>query len=303
MRREGDLLLEHLAQAKAKVLLCAPFIKVSVAKRLLAAIPVGVSVEIITRWHPEEVAAGVSDLEVFELVASRNDTLLKLLDKLHAKLYFSDQKLLAGSANLTATALGWCDRPNVELLVAVSVDDEAVLRCLAELQGARLATAEERAAIQTKVDTMERVTLPGAEQIADDLAHLWLPRLAAPERLYQAYLPSARDRQTSSALEAADHDLQALAVVPNLNEVDFRAQIAERFASMPAIAALLSAAQRDLEDTEASDLIRTMAMESEIAPHTRWQIVREWMTYFLGDKYEIAPQSFVTRLRPGAGRS
>ena len=33
-----------------------------------------------------------------------------------------------------------------------------------------------------------------------------------------------------------------------------------------------------------------------------WQIVREWLTYFLRDKYEIAPQSFITRLRPGASR-
>lgn len=69
MRREGDLLIAHLATARRGVLLCAPFIKAAVAKRLLSVIPPGVPVEIYTRWHVEEVAAGVSDLTTPQNVA------------------------------------------------------------------------------------------------------------------------------------------------------------------------------------------------------------------------------------------
>jgi phosphatidylserine/phosphatidylglycerophosphate/cardiolipin synthase-like enzyme len=303
MRRDGDLLVEHVGRANAGVLLCAPFIKVGVAKRLLAAIRPGVPVEIVTRWHAEEVAAGVSDLGVFDLAMARPATTMRLLDNLHAKLYFSDDDLLAGSANLTATALGWCDKPNLELLLQIPSDDEAVVRCRAELAAARPATAEERDAIQAVVDTLQRAPLPEAEATDEAFEGLWLPQLAAPERLFAAYVPSARERLTSSAIEAADYDLKALAIAPNLNEAAFRAQVAERFSTMPAVVRILSAAQSDLTDAAAADLIQSIAPEAEMSPAARWQIVREWLTYFLRDRYEIAPQSFVTRLRPGAGRT
>jgi hypothetical protein len=302
MRRDGDLLVAHVARAKKGVLLCAPFIKLGVAKRLLSAISPDVPVDIVTRWHAEEVAAGVSDLAVFDLAASRSGVTLRLLDNLHAKLYASDDLLLAGSANLTATALGWCSDPNLELLMPVPSNDEAVLRCRAGLSAARLATAEERAAIQAVVDGMQRPPLPEAKTVDDALAGPWLPMLAAPERLFAAYVPSGRDRLTSSAIEAADHDLQALAIEPNLNEPTFRMQVAERFSTMPAVSAILRAAQSDLSDAAAADLIETLVGTSDMSATARWQIVREWLTYFLRDKYEIAPQSFVTRLRPGAGR-
>ncbi len=303
MRRDGDLLVEHMSRARTAVLLCAPFIKVGVAKRLLAAVQPGLPVEIVTRWHADEVAAGVSDLAVFDLVIARPGTTLRLLDNLHAKLYFSDEELLAGSANLTATALGWCDKPNLELLVKIAADDEAVVRCRAELESARLATAEERDAMQAAADKIHRSPMPESEEVETGYEGMWLPALAAPERLFAAYVPSARERLTSSAVEAADHDLRALAIGANLSEAAFRTEVAERFSTMPAIMRILSAAESDLADAVAADLIQEMSPAADMSPVAQWQIVREWLTYFLRERYEIAPQSFVTRLRPGAGRT
>ncbi|MFA5968248.1 MAG: phospholipase D family protein [Sphingomonas sp.] len=302
MRRDGDLLVAHLARAEKYVLLCAPFIKLGVAKRLLAAVGPDVTVEIVTRWHAEEVAAGVSDLAVFDLVASRPGITMRLLDNLHAKLYVADDQVLTGSANLTATALGWCNDPNLELLMPVPADAEAVLRCRTALAGARFASAEERTVIQAAVDGLERPPLPESKPVDDGFAGPWLPKLAAPERLYAAYTPSARDRLTASAIEAADHDLQALAIAPDLSEPAFRSQVAERFSTMPAVATILTAAQSDLSDAAAVDLIESLVATSDMNATARWQIVRDWLTFFLRDKYEIAPQSYVTRLRPGVGR-
>lgn len=302
MRRDGDLLVAHLARAKEHVLLCAPFIKLGVVKRLLSAVGPHVSVEIVTRWHAEEVAGGVSDLAVFDLVASRPGATMRLLDNLHAKLYAADDQLLAGSANLTATALGWCDDPNLELLMPVPANSEAVMRCKIALAAARLATAKERAAIQAVVDGLQRRPLPAAKMVNDAMAGIWLPKLAAPERLYTAYVPSARNRLTSSAIEAADHDLQALAIQLHLSEPAFRNQVAERFSTMPAVSAILTAAQNDLSDAAAVDIIEKLVGTFDMSATARWQIVRDWLTYFLKEKYEIAPHSYVTRLRPGVGR-
>jgi hypothetical protein len=165
-----------------------------------------------------------------------------------------------------------------------------------------LATVEERAVLQAIVDGLRRPPLPDSKAVDDAKVGLWLPKLAAPERLYAAYVPSARDRLTTSAIEAADHDLQALALTPGLGEPAFRDQVADRFSTMPAVAAILTAAQSDLSDSAAVDLIETLVGSSNMRATARWQIVRDWLTYFLRDKYEIAPQSYVTRLRPGAGR-
>jgi hypothetical protein len=302
MRRDGDLLIDHLSRASKAVLLCAPFIKQGVAKRLLAAIQPDVAVEIVTRWHADEVAAGVSDLEVFEIAAARPGTTLRLLDNLHAKLYLADEAPLVGSANLTATALGWCENPNLELLVPIPSDDEALARCRAELASARLATQQERTAIQAAADAIERVPMPEGQPVQEALAVPWLPRLGAPERLFAAYMPAARERLTASALEAADHDLQALNIPAGLDEGAFRALVADRFSTMPAIVKVLEAAEGDLTDTSAADLIQAIAGPSDLSASVQWQIVREWMTYFLRERYEIAPQSFVTRRRPGTRR-
>ncbi|MBY5841271.1 phospholipase D family protein [Rhizobium leguminosarum] len=302
MRRDGDLLIEHLGAASGRVVLCAPFIKAGVLRRLLAAMSKDVDLDIVTRWHPQEVAAGVSDLEIFDLISGRPRSKLRLLDNLHAKLYISDARLLAGSANLTATALGWCDDPNIELLMPVSIDDPNVQRCLDSLKHARDATMEERDAIRAAADAIDGSPLPLAAAVVDEMASVWLPRLAAPANLFHAYRPRSRERLTRDSLEAADHDLAALALPPGLSETAFIGEVGRRFCEMPAIVLILRAAEEDLTDEAAAALVATLSINAEISPATGWRIVRDWLTMFMGDRYEIAPQSFITRPKSGSPR-
>ena len=156
MRRDGDVLVGHLSGARTRVLLCAPFIKAGVLKRLLTVIPTSVTLDVVTRWRPEEIAAGVSDLEIYDLVFDRSGGSLRLLDNLHAKIYVADEAVLAGSANLTATALGWCDDPNIELLTLIPITDPAIANCLGVLATARNASQEERDRIRAVADTLQR---------------------------------------------------------------------------------------------------------------------------------------------------
>jgi len=302
MRRDGDVLLTHLSSATRRVLLCAPFIKLDVLKRLIGAIPPGIPLEIVTRWHPQEVAAGVSDLEVFDLVSARPASRLRLFDYLHAKLYIRDDELLAGSANLTATALGWCDTPNLELLTAVAISDFSVQQCLETLKGARDATEEERDRIRDLAKAIDEHRLPLAAEVVDDMASTWLPRLGAPASLFFAYRSRSRDRLSRDSLEAADHDLAALNLAPGLDQQAFTAEVGRKFCSMPAIAMILEEAEQDLTDDAAIALVRKMSPNSTISPSTTWRIVRDWLTVFMSDRYEVAPQSFITRPKPGASR-
>lgn len=298
MRRDGDRLVEHLSGAKVSVIICAPFIKARVLTKLLAAIPDGVPIRVITRWLPKEVAAGVSDLEVFDVVGKRDRASLSLLDRLHAKIYVADDAVLIGSANLTGAALGWSATPNLELLTDAGLDRDDVRRCLAALEEGRQATAAERDRI-----AKESLAFPKLE-LADDAGEdapsaMWLPLLGAPARLYQAYVPASRERLSSSVLESALGDLAALGVPSGLSEAEFKSAVADAFSAMPAVRRLLDAAEDDLNDDRAIGLIAEVPVASNLPPDQLWLMVREWMTYFLADRYEIAPASFIIRRKPG----
>ncbi|MBF0304978.1 MAG: hypothetical protein HQL41_04940 [Alphaproteobacteria bacterium] len=82
----GDRVLDLCAGATGKFLLVAPFIKDHALARIVQALPTTVELTCVTRWAAEEVAAGVSDLEVFDRLAARPKSRLLLLPTLHAKL-------------------------------------------------------------------------------------------------------------------------------------------------------------------------------------------------------------------------
>lgn len=304
MRRDGDRLVEHFAAATQNILICAPFIKARVLTHLLQVIPPSVPVRVVTRWLPAEIAVGVSDLEVFDILAARRGARLDLLDRLHAKIYIADDIALVGSANLTGAALGWSDKPNLELLITLPATDKAIHQFLDYLSEARPASIEERDRIRnhaTELDVPELNLVSDASVTAP--AVLWLPRLAAPTRLFQAYMPQTRDRMAESVLNAALSDLDVLSIPAGLQEPAFRQAVAEAFRRMPAVQRLLNAAANDLRDSDGVDIIRQMPVARDLDAEQQWLIVREWMTSFLSDCYEIAPASFVVRLKPGVGRT
>lgn len=94
MISDGERLKSLLEHAEERVLLCAPFIKAKVLQAILSVVSASVPVRIVTRWRASEIAAGVSDLEVFEVSNMRPNTELALLDDVHAKLYLADDKCL-----------------------------------------------------------------------------------------------------------------------------------------------------------------------------------------------------------------
>jgi hypothetical protein len=297
MRRDGDLLIEHMRGAQSSVLLCAPFIKTTVLKALLDCVSDGVSVRIVTRWIPEEIAAGVSDLGVFDLVQAREKCSLQLLNNLHAKVYLADDDVLVGSANLTGRALGWSSSPNVEILTRVSASDNSVGRCLAALENARPATKEEMERIRQLVDAMQSPPLPEGAEADGAIARPWLPTLGAPSRLFEAYVPQARGRLTQPIVDAADVDLKALDIRTGLSQDEFKEAVKVGLRTMTATKRILEAARSDLSDAAGADLVKELSSSDDMSPQVQWAIVREWITYFLGAEFEIAPQSFIVRQR------
>lgn len=303
MIADGERLKALMQTAQRRVLLCSPFIKVGALATVLPVVEEAISVRIVTRWRPAEIAAGVSDLAVFELVQERANTELALLDDLHAKLYLADDSGLAGSANLTAAALGWSERSNVELLLPVRKGDPDVARLLRRLETARPATFAIRSAIEAEAVALGELKLDDSRDVATQTAiirrHAWLPSCAAPGRLRTIY----ENPKTTAVVESTRvdglADLNDLHLSCGLSASEFDEEVRETLLLMPAFKRIVDRIPQGLTDSGGVALISESRPDLPKAEaDLQWRIVRDWIAEFYQDRFEVAPESFITRLRP-----
>ncbi len=275
-----------LGGAQGPATIVAPFIKRRVFDRLLALTP-ATEIVCITRWSAIEVAAGVSDPEIFESAAVDGRARILLKHDLHAKLYVADARCLVGSANLTGKAVGWDPQSNVELLVEVGIDQPEVAALLATLLAASTpATAEQAAGVRAQAEALLRTDwlLANPTQAGTGDAPIpWCPLSRAPEMLYDFY-SGRRQEATFGALDSAAYDLVHLDVAPGLDEAGFEEAVRQRLRSLPAVQAIveqgrmrsseLEAALEDARDPEAAERAMTLT---------------RWIVHFMGDEFYTAP--------------
>lgn len=281
----GGMLVELAASARHKFVMCAPFAKQMVIDRLLEKIPAGVELLLITRWRPEEVAAGVSDTTVLESMWSRKGVVY-LHDRLHAKYYRNESQVLLGSANLTATALGWSAVPNLELLVEVRSDHIEWLENLLLAEGvvATQAMADEVEGIAKLLP--KGVTAELREKVAGDAAPVeWIPQLRAPSSLYSAYVKGVGLLTTRSA-PAAAADLAALDLPPGLDERQFKHLVGHRLRVRPLFIELDQFVEKPRRFGEVSRMLAERNSCDRVEADEVWQTVMRWMLEFMPDRYE-----------------
>lgn len=278
----GQQLLDLCASAGREVLLVAPFIKTNALKRVVHCISPAVSLVCVTRWRPEEVASGVSDLDVWPLVRDRGGRLL-LRDNLHAKMYRADQRCLVGSANLTDAALGWRPDSNLELLL----DTPPLPEFESELFDATIEVDDSiyrgfRAAVAglTPVDDV-----PPAGGAGD-----WLPSLRNPEDLFLAYSGQARQLSSASA-EAARRDLRHLHIPAGITGRErFEPLVGAALLQQPMSAAVDRYLAEPRRFGAVVDLLqRRLPERPRDEVETSWQTLMRWLCHFWPDRYEVLP--------------
>ncbi len=299
----GDRILDFCRTAKGHVLVVAPFIKEPVLARMMDALPFEVSsVTFVTRWRPDEVLAGVSDLAVFERIASQPSASLLLLPTLHAKLLRTSSRCLIGSANLTGRAFGWTSPPNVELLAEISPQHPDVVTLVdTVLRAAVPATAEMRDAMQRAVDAMDEANVMVRRSAWEgaaiqDVPRNWLPRCSRPDHLWVVYantpdLWSVLD----SNVRAAKGDLDVLGVVPNQPKSAFVSYVGAALRTMPLVEEIDRKASAGLEDSEAIELIHAACHQGQdfMGADDAWEILKAWMIYFFPEAYRRAARGEV----------
>ena len=269
------------------VAVIAPFIKVDALRSLLEVIPEALHLRCVSRWLPREIAAGVSDPEVLELLEERGNFSLSLVDRLHAKLYIAGDRCLVGSANVTVAGLGEGGaRSNIEVLVEATIDDPEIAAVLGEIaQAERTATISMARMARLLADSLANSTT-----LADALDVRWFPRGRRPEQAYRFYVdpPKGFVGVADSVLIA---DLAGSNLPPGLDEHKFRDSIRSLLAAIPPAKTLLETSEDTmLTRADVTSWLETITGD-EFSTSDLWIAFVNWMAYFFPDrvmKQEVA---------------
>jgi hypothetical protein len=301
----GEDLLSLCSTSREVIVLIAPFVKTAAIKRLLNASRPEVPVHCITRWRPEEIAAGVSDLDVWRVLEARGNATLGLVANLHAKYYRGDRTCLVGSANVTATALGWIPGANIELLVKLDASFGELLAFETTLRSHAVEVSHELYAeydhlvrelsqiysvTSTRIDTATNWEAVAAEEglHSDETvgARWWVPSLRHPEQLYLAYSGGSQ-HLTSTARANAAHDLAELALPFGLDRQVFQLFVRWQLLQLPIVHALdhfLSEPRRFGAVRAWLGALPHLGGEGDDATDA-WQRLMRWLLYFASDRY------------------
>jgi hypothetical protein len=296
MPTTGDMLLELAARAQQEVLLVAPFVKHGALRRVLHVVPDHVQVRCVTRWDPAEIAVGVSDLEVWDIVRQRPRTDLRLRMNLHAKLYRSDQRCLVGSANLTGTALGWTHPANLELLTEVAANTPPVGELEAELaRSSYLATEAMHESMLRAVESLRALGVtgktlsPAVAETATTSLDAWLPTCRSPDRLYSAYR-GREDRMISSAFADAQRDLSVLKPPASLDRKSFTAYVSAVLEQHPVIRQLDDFVATPRSTEEIQDFLTNRGViPNGTTSAEAWDALKMWLLVFFPNRYRAKP--------------
>lgn len=285
MTELGNAVLELAASSRFEFVMCAPFAKQAVVRRILSVLPECASVRLYTRWRPEEIASGVSDTGVLEVLQARGGHVY-LHDRLHAKFYRNENGVLLGSANLTGTALGWASIPNIELLTPVGAEVVAQVERRLSIESIR-ATAE----LAVEVDELAcALQLPGfvsadpAQAGTIGAIGMWLPRLRIPADLFLAY-SRGLSSLTSRSSAAAAVDLEVLDLPRGLDREQFHALVGHRLSQQPLVANVDDFLRQPRRFGEVRDRIERLTGIGREEASDAWQTLMRWFLEFLPTRY------------------
>ena len=293
----GDKIVDHIKNARADVLIVAPFMRSKALSKLLDRIG-DVETTVVTRWRPLDLLAGASDLGVYDLTDARGIKLY-LRNDLHAKFFAIDQKCLVGSANVTDAALGWRTPANLELLVSVPRDTSDVVEFEAELlTGAILATREMQGQLAKLLSNLgNRPVKNFGEEGAETYTVLpknWIPEVSNPEDLFAVY----KNNTDVSYLAAVKKELSQFALADGLSEEEFRSWIACVIKQAPFICEVLALIKNQHEIGE--DRIKELLLESghdtsQYSPRGVLKVLNRWFNYFFSEQYETSQNTITLR--------
>lgn len=264
----------RLFKGAESVTIIAPFITKSGLHPIMECLDESARVDVVTRWTLAEVASGVSDPSIIEDV-ERTGGRIRLLPRLHAKVYLAGDRALLGSANPTGPGLGFSSLPNIEALVAISSRHPMIVGLVDTID--RLSSVVDADYARVIVETASQFSGP-ADWSAEcgDPSPKWIPVTRVPGFVYRGYA-GLEDREDYRV------DLASLNAPPGLSEADFHL-----FVALALRQGLVGRVFDECEGLQQWQGIEKMLSLMELAgvvreeqPQQTWETLRNWFKYFL----------------------
>ncbi len=278
------LLQNACREARVEAFVVSPFIKRAAVDMLLSCLKPDIPVTVITRWRIDEVAAGVSDLGVFESLNSRSNSQMRLLDPVHAKYFRLDEVAYFGSANLTLTGLGVRGQA-VELLEErpAGRNQEFEEYVLSE------SVLVTEVMFQTYASVCESFEPKGSDPEAPSE---WFPRFRNPAELWDTY---SDETYPSASRAEALVDVRSLGIPAGLSKSHFERAVRLALEQQRIVKELWEFAE---QPRRFGELRQWVGAHYEVTDNTRSaQTLTRWMTTFLPDQFssKASPYSEVLR--------
>ena len=248
--RPGDVLSSLCSDAQ-KLIIAAPYIKASALFRVLSDISSTASLICITRWNPQDLVVGASDLECRTIINQLGGS-FRLRQSLHAKYYHIDDVVLVGSANLTSSAMGWSPQSNLEILCRPGDDFDADSFERSLLDESREISDDEFEywkALTKDISQMSSTIASTRPQLRS-----WRPATRDPKNLELVYQGREDDIASLDELRAARSDIQILLIPPGLTSEQIR-----MWASACLLAVPFANTVIQLQDMEPPSAARSLA--------------------------------------------
>lgn len=285
----GEKLLTLCSSASNEVFLASPFIKLEALEHICAAVPAHIPMTIIARFSESDLQAGVSDLEVIDLLSLRDNANFLIHPALHAKLYRADNQVLIGSANITSKGLGWCALPNIEILTNLSASEPHIVATEKLIRENSFPITPERY-LALKAAIARRPIVDKEKDIQG--APLWIPSCRRPELLNDIHHGRKTSLCTDDVLESAKLDLQALSIPSWLSDEDFTPWLNTVFRTTPIYGMLVDRCRisNPFEDKEALEWIESLGSSTPLSAKDAWESLKAWIR-FLNPDIMVIPVS------------
>jgi hypothetical protein len=219
------------------ILVLVPFIKLDALKQLHWVHKSPRKWKIVCRWKPEDLVAGVSDLEIFDYLEEFGAQLY-INPNIHLKLYvFESNVAFNTSGNLTLSGLGYQDKTNIEVGNMVKLSTQDWKRIFAIIEGSRQVDH----ALYSKLQDWLKEQKPSRNPI-ESFPDLFtepkrftistLPATETPAKLLDFYFDTHTNFEPE-VIRRAMHDLVTFKIPPDLEKKDFQPALRSAFIETP----------------------------------------------------------------------
>jgi hypothetical protein len=302
--------LERLAaQAQHCAVLVAPFIKTRALVQVIKSLAPEIPIKCVTRWRLDELACGVSDLGVWDVLAERGNAAVVLVKELHAKYFRFDNAVVIGSCNLTGAAMGYSAHANLELSLTIEASEvtrafeaslneigivadhetyQHIKQLLADMPVPSFVANVTGSSLECSKQLFEAVDVNGSEIGVPD-RYRWLPSCRTPDELFNAYRGRAEEL-TQGVRAAAISDLTYLDVPIGLDAPAFRAFVSAALLISPSIGKIAAFARTPRRFGEMRNFVANTSDARQ--PTEAWQTTMRWLLHYFPERFEMHEANF-----------